>query len=180
MKQQDLHFDDALLNVRRILVVIVVGAVAVASFLGMLYVLEKFARAFLSGTNFFKAAETILQSEYAALGILLSATLPIPYLATRFTYLMTKRYRMRTLLLLDRVRDPLNTGWLGPKDGGRPGLTRQICRPFLAILTACIAYLGFVFLGPALICEDPSATGGAKDFLHSSFFPFSALYTPYL
>ncbi len=93
---------------------------------------------------------------------------------------MTKRYRIRILLLLDRVRDPLNTGWLRPKDGGRPGLARQICRPFLTILTACIVYLGLIFLGQALICEDPSATGGAKDFFALLFLPFLSFIYPVL
>ncbi len=180
MKQQDLHFDGAILNVRRILVAIVVGGVAVASFVGMLFVLEKTARAFLIGTNFFKAAETILQSRNAPLGILLSATLLIPYLTTRFAYLMAKRYRMPTLLLLDRVHDHLNSGWLEPKEGRRPGLARQMCRPFLAMLTACLANLGFVYFGPALIGADPSAAGDVKDFFALLLLPFLSFLYPIL
>ncbi len=86
MEQREPGFDHALLNVLRILVAIVVSSAAVISFLGTLYVFEEIIRAFVGHPNFIKAAETILQSEYAALGILLSATLPIPYLATRFTY----------------------------------------------------------------------------------------------
>lgn len=174
MKQHDLHFDDALLNVRRILVAIVVSAAAVISFLGTLYVFEEIARAFVGHPNFIKAGKAILRSEEAALGIFLSAILLVPYVVTRLTYSMTKRYRLGALLLLDRTRNMLNTGWLEPKSGGRPGLGRQICRPVLTLLTIFATYLTIGFSVVALLDPDPS-TGGATDFFALLFLRFLSL-----